>query len=98
MLDAGKIPYHFRDYVKEPLDEGEIRRVLRLLDVPARELLRRKDRSFAELGLRGDEDDATLVPLLAEHPTLLQRPIAVLGERAVVARPAERVLEIAAVA
>ena len=94
MLDERRVPYRFRDYVKEPLGEEEIRRVLRLLGLPAREVLRRKDRSFEALGLTGDEDDATLVPLLAQHPTLLQRPIAIVGEQAIVARPAERVLEL----
>ena len=94
MLDERKIPYRFRDYVQEPLSVDEVRRVLRLLDSPARELLRRKDKRFAELGLTGEEDDATLVPLLVAHPTLLQRPIGILGERAIVGRPAERLLEL----
>lgn len=94
MLDERQVPYRFRDYVQEPLSAVEIRRVLRLLDVPAREVLRKKDRSFAALGLSGEEDDATLIPLLARYPTLLQRPIAIDGERAIVGRPAERVLKL----
>ena len=94
MLGQERIPYRFRDYVAEPLSAEEIRGVLAKLGMPARELLRRKDRSFGELALTGEEDDATLVPLLAQHPTLLQRPIAVLGEKAIVGRPAERVLEL----
>jgi arsenate reductase len=57
-------------------------------------VLRRKDKAFRELGLSGEEDDATLVALMAEHPTLLQRPIGVLGDRAVVGRPPERLLEL----
>ena len=50
----------------------------------------------AELGL-DDEDtvsDDALITLIAEHPRLLQRPIAVRGDRALLARPVERVLEL----
>ena len=42
-----------------------------------------------DLGLTGDESAARLIALMAEHPTLLQRPIALKGARAVVGRPVE---------
>lgn len=95
MLDAEKVPYRYRDYRQEPLGEEELRGVLRRLGIGPREVLRRNDKAFRELGLSGEEDDATLVALMAVHPTLLQRPIGVLGSRAVVGRPPERLLELA---
>lgn len=94
MLDQEGIPYRYRDYVREPLSEEEIRRVLRLLDLGPREVLRRNDKAYREAGLDGSEDDDTLVVLMARHPTLLQRPIGVLGDRAAVGRPPERLLEL----
>lgn len=97
MLDSRNIPYRYRDYVREPLTEEELRRVIDLLGrsgVAPAEVLRKNDRAYKELGLDGSEDDATLVAHMAEHPTLLQRPIGVLGDRAVVGRPPERLLEI----
>lgn len=94
MLDDERIPYRYRDYVREPLSEDEIRRVLGLLGVAPAAVLRKNDRTYKELGLDGREDDATLVAHMAEHPTLLQRPIGVLGNRAVVGRPPERLLEL----
>jgi arsenate reductase len=93
LLDEKGIAYRYRDYVREPLTEAEIRDVLARLDVPAREVLRRKDPAFQ--GLTGAEPDAELIAAMARHPTLLQRPIGVLGERAVVGRPPERLLELA---
>jgi arsenate reductase len=95
LLDDEGIPYRYRDYVREPLSEDELRRVLGLLGVSPAEVLRRNDRAYKELGLDGGESDAILIAHMAERPTLLQRPIGVLGDRAVVGRPPERLLELA---
>jgi arsenate reductase (glutaredoxin) len=95
LLDEKGIAYQYRDYVREPLTEAEIRDVLARLGLPAREVLRRKDPSFQDLGLTGGEPEADLIAAMARHPTLLQRPIGVLGSRAVVGRPPERLLELA---
>lgn len=59
-----------------------------------RELLRQRDKAFRELGLSGDESDGELIDHMARHPTLLQRPIGILGEQAAVGRPPERLLEL----
>lgn len=94
MLDEKGIPYRFRDYVKDPLTEAEIRDVLKLLGLRPKDVLRTKDPAVKELGLTGDEPDARLIAAMAKHPTLLQRPIGVVGDRAVVGRPPERLLEL----
>ncbi|HYV56797.1 MAG TPA: ArsC/Spx/MgsR family protein, partial [Candidatus Nitrosopolaris sp.] len=56
----------------------------------------RRDKRFKELGLR-EADYVTreqVVALLLEHPELMERPVVVRGQRAVIARPAERVEEL----
>lgn len=90
MLDGKGIPYRYREYNREPLSEKEIRDVLRKLGLRPRDVLRKNDLSFT-----GDEPDKELIAAMARHPTLLQRPIGVLGDRAVVGRPPERLLELA---
>jgi arsenate reductase len=94
LLDEKSIPYRYRDYVKDPLTEAEIRDVLARLGLPPRDVLRAKDPAVKELGLTGDESDDELIAAMARHPTLLQRPIGVAGDRAVVGRPPERLLEL----
>ena len=94
MLDEKGIEYRYRDYVKNPLTEAEIRDVLQRLGLRAREVLRTKDAAFQDLGLTGDEPEDRLIAEMARRPTLLQRPIGVKGERAVVGRPPERLLEL----
>lgn len=96
MLEGRKIEYDYREYAEEPLSAVEIKRVLSLLGVGPRAVLRRNDKAFRELGLReGIGSDDELIRLMAKHPTLLQRPIAIRGDRAVVGRPPEQVLELA---
>lgn len=94
MLDEKAIPYRYREYTREPLTEGEIREILRLLGIPARDLLRKQDSAYAALGLAGDKSDDELIHAMAGHPTLVQRPIGRLPGRAVLGRPAERLLEL----
>ena len=56
----------------------------------------RKDKHFRELGLDADgytTRDA-VIDLILEHPKLMQRPIAVRGDRAVICRPSEKVEEL----
>ena len=87
MLKEEGIPFVNREYTKEPLSEDELRDVFAKLDVTPASLLRKRDKAYGELGLTGDEDDATLITHMAAHPTLLQRPIGILGDRAIVGRP-----------
>jgi arsenate reductase len=88
-VDYVRIPY-----LEEAPTRAELERVLRLLgtDDP-RVLIRDGEPEYAELGL-ADASDNDLLDALATHPSLLQRPVIIRGDRAVVARPAEKVLEL----
>lgn len=92
MLDEKGIEYRYREYTQDPLSEKEIRDVLRKLGLPAKDVLRMKE--AREAGLTGEEPEAELIAAMARQPTLLQRPIGILGGRAVVGRPPERLLEL----
>ncbi len=94
MLDEHGIDYRYREYTKETLSETEIRDVLRKLNATPVDVLRKRDPAYRRLGLTGEEPDAELIRLMAANPTLLERPIGIMGERAVVGRPPEKLLEI----
>ena len=66
-----------------------------MLGVGPRDVLRTRDKAYRELGLSGEETDSQLIRLMAKHPTLLQRPIGVLKNRAVLGRPPEALLKLA---
>ena len=82
------------DYLKRPLDEAALRDLLAKLEDAPSDLVRR-DAAFTELGLT-DSDVQTadqVVAVLAEHPRLMQRPVLVRGDRAIIGRPKDRVPE-----
>jgi arsenate reductase len=81
-------------YLEDAPTRAELVDVLRRLgtDDP-RAIMRTGEARYRELGLAGADRD-TLLDALAANPILIERPILLLGERAVVARPAERALEL----
>jgi arsenate reductase len=58
-----------------------------------RQMVRTKEPVYAELGLETADRDQ-LLDAMASHPILIQRPIVIHGDRAVIARPPERLLEL----
>lgn len=94
MLDERGVDYEYREYTKDPLSKAELEALFKKLKMAPGELLRKKDKANAELGLTGDEPAKKLIAHMAKHPTLLQRPIAVSGRKAVVGRPVENLLEL----
>jgi arsenate reductase (glutaredoxin) len=95
LLEERGIDFDRVDYHVEPLSEGEIRELVGKTGRPARELFRTREPVYGELGLAEREaDDDEAIRLMAEHPQLMQRPVVVRGDRAVLARPVERVLEL----
>jgi arsenate reductase len=83
------------DYHVTGITEEELRDLLRKMDVGPREVLRMREPLVEELGLdRPEVSDDELIAQMVSHPALLQRPIVVLGDRALLARPIERALEL----
>jgi arsenate reductase len=81
-------------YLDTPPDEATLRAIIAKLDEPASELVRRE--KWSELGITAD-DVATpdgVVDVLLRHPELMQRPVVVKGDRAVIGRPTERVSDL----
>lgn len=83
------------NYYVEPLTRGTLEALLSKAGLEPRDLLRKRARQYRELGL---DDPAIprhrILELLVEHPDLVQRPIVTKGDRAVLARPVEKVREL----
>ena len=81
-------------YLDRPPDRQELERVMKLLGIDdPRQMMREKEAVYAELNLAEAGRDE-LLDAMTRHPILIQRPIVVRGDRAVIARPADRVLEL----
>ena len=80
------------NYFETPLTEGDIRELLKKLGLSALEILRKDEPVAKSLGI-GEKDfsEKELIALMAKHPELIQRPIVVRGDQAVLCRPPENV-------
>ena len=81
------------EYLKTPPSQSEIEGALAKLGLEPHALIRNKESVYKELGLGNDSlDSATLLSAMAKHPVLIERPVVIRGERAVLGRPPENVL------
>ena len=83
------------EYLKDAPAREELVRVLGLLgfDDP-RQMMRTGEDIYRELGLAEVDDGDALLDAMVEHPILIERPIVIRGDRAVIGRPPERLLEL----
>ena len=93
LVDAG-VDFDAVDYYTDPLPKAKLQELLRKLRIPARELLRTKEAQYTALGLADTSlSEEAIVDLMVEYPDLMQRPIVEQGNRAILARPADRIRE-----
>ena len=81
-------------YLESQPDEAEIRTLMAKLGVAAGGMIRRGEDAFKESGLGPGSSEDDLVGAMARHSKLIERPIVVRGDRAVIGRPPENVLEL----
>ena len=94
LLDERGVKTDLVHYLDDTPSRDEIVRIYGLLGIDdPREMMRTSENVYGELGLASAEPDQ-LFDAMASHPILIERPIVVVGERAVVARPPERLLEL----
>ena len=84
-------PFKIRKYLDEPFSKDELKEVVKKLNIKPLELVRTKESSWIE-NYRGKElTDEEIIEALLLHPKLIERPIIVNGNKAVIARPKEKI-------
>ena len=84
-------------YLETPLNAAQLQELLGKLGIRPRQLLRTGEDEYKALNLADSSlSDAQLIAAMVAHPKLIERPILVAGERAVIGRPPEKVLELLA--
>ncbi len=82
-------------YLDTPLDAAQLRSLLGKLNISARQLLRTGEDEYKTLNLADSNlSDEQLIDAMAAHPKLIERPILVAGNNAIIGRPPEKILEI----
>ena len=95
LLQEQGIDPEIRLYLENPPDTTELRSILGQLGLAARDLMRKGEAEFRELGLSDPSlTEDQLIAAMAANPRLIERPIVLASGRAAIGRPPESVLEI----
>ena len=94
-LEESGVDFEAVNYYTDPLSKTKLTELIKKMGIKASDLFRAREAVYKELALSGREvNDAEAVDLMVKYPDLLQRPIVEKGNRAILARPAERLKEI----
>ncbi len=95
LLRSKGVDFDSINYFIDPIDRATLTELLHKLSIPAIGLFRTKEPLFRELRIRERSlSDSELIDVLVQHPELIERPIVVRGEKAVLGRPPENVLKL----
>ncbi|MCF6777099.1 arsenate reductase (glutaredoxin) [Thiotrichales bacterium 19X7-9] len=84
------------EYLKTPLSSDEILTICEKLNIAPKQLIRTKEKLFSELGLSTDDDLSHYqwAEILANHPSLIERPIVLTSNNAAIGRPLENIIDL----
>ena len=82
------------EYLKSPPTQEELAEVIGKMDLPPHNTVRAKEDAYAASGLSAQSDVADICRAIVAEPILLERPIVVKGDKAVIGRPPEDVLKL----
>lgn len=95
LLEARGLTPNVVRYLETPLNAAQIKALLGKLGISARQLLRTGEDEYKMLHLADTNlSEAQLIAAIAEHPKLMERPILEVGDKAVIGRPPEQILEL----
>ena len=94
LLENKNIDANVVEYLKQIPTKEQIKDVLKKLRISAKELLRTGEDIYKELNLNQIDDEETLIDFMVKNPILIERPIIIKGDKAVIARPIENLSEL----
>ncbi len=94
LLDERGVEAEIVKYLETPPSKEEIKEVLKMLGISARELMRTKEALYKELGLKEVEDEEQLIDAMVANPKLIERPVVIKDGKAAIGRPLENIEKI----
>lgn len=94
LLEENAIAPRVKEYLKNPPTKEELSEVLKKLNLTAKEIIRTNEEEYKTLFKNKTFSNEEWVEVLVKHPKLIERPIIIHGNKAVVGRPPERCLEL----
>lgn len=90
-IETLNLPFTIRRYLDHPLTKEELVALLEKLQMKPIELVRTKEAIWKEQYREKEMNDAEIIDALLTHPKLIERPIVVFGDKAIIARPIENI-------
>lgn len=87
-------PFQLRKYLDEPFTKDELEEVIKKLNIKPIELVRTKESIWVENYKNKTLTDAEIINAMLANPKLIERPIVVKGDKAIIARPKEKIKEL----
>ena len=94
LLKEKGVEFETIDYLKTPLSKKELRELLSKLKIPAKDLIRKGEPEFKKYFKGRELTENQWLDAMVKHPKLIERPIIVKGNKAVIGRPIEKVIEL----
>ena len=96
ILNENKIDFKVINYIKDGLKKTDVAKLCKILNLSAIELIRKSDSNYRDLGITVSQEsnEGFIISTISENPQILQRPIITNGERGVIGRPPEKILEL----
>ena len=92
ILENSGYDFETIDYINKPPSPSELQLLADKMGIRAKDFIRSRESIFKELNLKSHiDDDAVLFKHMSSNPKLIERPIVVMGDRAVLGRPPEKV-------
>lgn len=84
--NSGK-DFEIREYLKEPLSESELEKLIKKLEITPIQLVRKNEKIWKEDYKDKDLSDKELITVMVKHPKLIERPVVETDDKAVIGRP-----------
>ena len=91
LLEDRGVEVSIYKYLDTPPSKEKLTQLISWLEIAPRELMRTKEDIYKELNLKNETSDEKLIDAMVSNPKLIERPIVILGDRAVVGRPLENI-------
>ncbi len=95
LLEDNKVEFKIFLYLEEEITDVYFTKVLKLLNMKPRDVMRSQEKVYKENDLDNQSfTDSELIEVMLKNPKLIERPIVINGQKAIIARPPEKLLEI----
>ena len=94
ILETQKANHEVIKYLDEPLSAEKLGKIVKLLNIKPIELIRKNETIWKENFKDLDFSDSELIKVMAKYPILIERPIVINGDKAVIGRPPKKILDI----